>query len=370
MRANTLEIKKQNKIRILKYISRKGSTSKSEISTELKLSMPTTLQYVKELMESGLIEETGSYESTGGRKAKALSVVGDLGYVAGVDITANHLTVVLVNTRKEIVAAERFRMCYAGDMEYNRAVCEKVFSLAEQKEVPREKLMGVGFSYPGIIDSDQEILLRSHILGISNVSLRNWKPLFQIPCSFENDANCAACAELDDASENAVYLSLSNTVGGAVYMHGQLFPGENHKSAEFGHMVIKKDGKTCYCGKKGCADVYCSAAVLQKAGEGNLEDFFEKLRRKDEKILEVWNDYLEDLAVMIVNLRMAFDCDIVLGGYVGGYLEEFRTELDLKILEQNKFDLDTSYVKIGRYKLLSSAYGATRKHIDSFFETI
>ena len=62
MRANILEIKKQNKIRILKYISRKGSTSKSEISTELKLSMPTTLQYVKELMESGLIEETGRGE--------------------------------------------------------------------------------------------------------------------------------------------------------------------------------------------------------------------------------------------------------------------------------------------------------------------
>lgn len=370
MKNNTLEIKKQNKVRIIKYISQKESTSKSEISSALKLSMPTTLQYVKELMEAGVVEETGTYESTGGRKAKALSISGNLGYVVGADITGNHFTAVIVNTRKEIIASERIRLTFTNDMEYSKSVCREIFLLADQNRIPREKIIGVGFSYPGIIDREQEILLRSHILGVANVSLRNWKTLLPFHCSFENDANCAACAELDHTSENAVYLSLSSTVGGAVYMHGRLYQGENYKSAEFGHMVIRKDGKTCYCGKKGCADAYCSAAVLQNTANGSLENFFERLRRKESEILKAWNIYLEDLAVVIANLRMAFDCDIVLGGYVGGYLEEFRTELDQKIMEQNKFDLDTSYVKIGRYKLLSSAYGATLKHIDSFFETI
>lgn len=370
MKINTLETKKQNKIRIIKYISRKGSTSKSEISSELNLSMPTTLQYVKELKEAGLIEETGFYESTGGRKAKALSVVKDLGYVAGVDITGNHLTVVFVNTRKEITAWERVRIQFANNMEYTGAVCERIFSLADKNQIPRKKILGVGFSYPGIIDREQGILLRSHTLGVTNMSMQIWNTLLAVPCSFENDANCAACAELDDRAENAVYLSLSSTVGGAVYMHRQLYQGENYKSAEFGHMVIEKNGKTCYCGKKGCADAYCSAAVLQNAAGGSLELFFERLRKKDKNILQVWNTYLEDLAIMITNLRMAFDCNIVLGGYVGGYLDEFRTELDIRIMEQNKFDLDTSYIKTGRYKLLSSAYGATLKHVDSFFETI
>lgn len=370
MRGSALETKRQNKTRILRFISRNGSASKAEISAGLRLSMPTTLQYVKELQEAGIVEENGVYESTGGRKARALSIVRDLGYVCGADITGNHLTLVLVNTRREIVASERIRVAYENSPEYNRAMCGRIDALAAANGIEREKLLGVGFSYPGIFDGGRRLLLRSHTLGVQNVGMRSWENILNLPVSFENDANCAACAELDDASENAVYLSLSNTVGGAIYFHNQLYRGENYKSAEFGHMVIERDGKTCYCGKKGCADAYCSALLLQEAGGGSLEDFFQRLREKDEAVLGIWEEYLKNLAVLITNLRMAFDCPVVLGGYVGSYLEEFRAELDRRTAEENKFDPDTSYIKTGKYGVLASAYGATLKHIDSFFESL
>ena len=34
--------------------------------------------------------------------------------------------------------------------------------------------------------------------------------------------------------------------------------------------------------------------------------------------IAVWDRYLEHLSILITNLRMAFDCDIMLGGYIGG----------------------------------------------------
>ena len=49
----------------------------------------------------------------------------------------------------------------------------------------------------------------------------------------------------------------------------------------------------------------------------------------------------------VTNLRMIFDCSIVLGGYVGGYLEDFLPELSRKLTEHNNFDIDTSYLKGG-----------------------
>ena len=101
--ARGLEPKRSNKIRTAKFISARGITSKTEISVSLKLSMPTTLQNVKALVEEGIVEETGEYESTGGRKAKALSICGDAGYAVGVDITNNHITMVIVNAKKEIM---------------------------------------------------------------------------------------------------------------------------------------------------------------------------------------------------------------------------------------------------------------------------
>ena len=57
--ARGLEPKRSNKIRTAKFISARGITSKTEISSSLKLSMPTTLQNVKALVEEGIVEEGG-----------------------------------------------------------------------------------------------------------------------------------------------------------------------------------------------------------------------------------------------------------------------------------------------------------------------
>ena len=45
-------------------------------------------------------------------------------------------------------------------------------------------------------------------------------------------------------------------------------------------------------------------------------------------------------------------------------------ELAKRVLQDNKFDLDTSYLKTGKYKFEASAYGATLGFVDSFFETV
>lgn len=46
--------------------------SQPELAAKVGNSWPTVLQNVKELMEMGLVQEVGTFESTGGRKAKAL----------------------------------------------------------------------------------------------------------------------------------------------------------------------------------------------------------------------------------------------------------------------------------------------------------
>lgn len=135
-----------------------------------------------------------------------------------------------------------------------------------------------------------------------------------------------------------VYLSLSNSVGGAVifademksndgihsdYDGGAMYMGDNWRSGEFGHMVIHPEGKTCYCGKKGCVDAYCSALNLAGLENGDLRAFFEKLKAGHEEYGRIWDEYLDNLAIVVDNLRMCLDCEVVLGGYVGSYMEPY-----------------------------------------------
>ena len=72
-------------------------TSKTEIAKELNLSMPTVLANVNDLLEKMVLEETGEYASTGGRKAKSIGINKSYCHAMGILITANHIEMVLVN---------------------------------------------------------------------------------------------------------------------------------------------------------------------------------------------------------------------------------------------------------------------------------
>ena len=80
--------------------------------------------------------------------------------------------------------------------------------------------------------------------------------------------------------------------------------------------------------------------------------------------------HLEDLSIVITNLRMCFDCDIVLGGYVGGYLKPYMSQLGRKVMVNNKFDNDTLYLRNCRYEKEASAVGIAMTFMDEYFRTI
>ena len=93
-----------------------------------------------------------------------------------------------------------------------------------------------------------------------------------------HDSAAAGYAEVWDRNDldDAFYLSLSNSVGGAVIVANKIFEGERRKSGEIGHMtIIPKAGDRCYCGQRGCFDTVCRANVLAEYADGDLEKFFE-----------------------------------------------------------------------------------------------
>lgn len=336
----------------------------------LGISMPTVLQNIKELMEEGVIEEVGEYESTGGRKAKALSFTAGIRQAVGIDITANHISYVLIDVKGNVLARMRIRRGFEHSLSYYEAVRANMDVFLRESGANTETILGVGISLPGIIDKSTRTLVKSHILQVEQVSLQMLGQFFDQEPAYENDASSAAMAEFGRQAENGIYLSLSNTVGGAIYMNRSIYPGDNFRSAEFGHMILVPDGNMCYCGKKGCVDAYCSARVLSSHTEDNLEDFFAGLERREPEIAEVWDIYLNHLSVTVANLRMAFDCDIILGGYVGGYLEKYRLDLAERVLRCNLFDRDSSWLKICRYTKEASAVGIALTFVDQYIDSI
>ena len=363
-------VRQKNRVKTAMYILNHNGVSRQELAMALGFSMPTVFQNVSDLIEAGLVCENGEYGSTGGRKAKILSIREGVRCAVGIEITGHHVKMILMDMSLKLLDIELKRFCYEDTTAYYLGLGKIVQNFIEKNQVGPDsdyQLIGVGIALPGIIDQGKKMLIKSHALGVENVEL--WQFCQNIPCNvmFGNDANLAAYSEKGNMRKNAIYISLNDTVGGAIYQNGELYLGDNFKSGEIGHMIVVPGGKKCYCGKRGCLDAYCSAKVLRKdENDRSLSGFFDDLENGDPDCAKRWDTYLDYLAVIVSNLRMAFDCDIILGGHVGGYMGGHMRTFSDKIRKYNNFEVDTSYISLGKSKRECASIGAARMIIDNY----
>lgn len=369
--SSNIDVKRRNRSNTLRCILASERVSQMELTHRLALSWPTILQNVKELMALGLVREDGVYESTGGRKAKAYAPVRDAKLAIGVDLTQDHVSVVLTDLNGTLLRQVRGSLRFSMEDVYMRYLGGLVQRFAEANDAA-DRILGVGISLPGIVDEERGLLRDSHILGLRNVPLEQFSSQISWPCRFLNDANAAGFAEVYGKSDagDLVYLSLSDSVGGAILRDGRLCMGDRLRAGEFGHNTLVPGGRRCYCGKEGCLDAYCSAKRLSDHAGGSLPDFFQGLQAGDAEKRAVWREYLEYLAVAVNNLHTAFDCDVVVGGSVGGYMKDFGELLRALLAERNTFGPDASYLKDCQRPQEASALGAALVWVEDYLQNL
>ena len=146
---------------------------------------------------------------------------------------------------------------------------------------------------------------------------------------------------------------------------GRLHKGLKWKAGEAGHMIIRPGGKKCYCGKEGCADPYLNTAAL--AGpEGDLDAFFAGLEAGDADCLARWEDYLNNLAILVSNLNMILDMDIVLGGDVGARMEAYIEQLSEMTEDYDMFSRDVDYLSCCSCREHIFTIGAALRALEHF----
>lgn len=366
---NNMDVKRRNRVNTLRCILASDRVSQMELTQRLALSWPTILQNVKELTEMGLVREAGVYASTGGRKARAYAPVRDARAAVGVNLTRDHVDVVLADLCGNVLAQARGALRFSPEDVYFKYLGGLIQRFVGANGGP-DRVLGVGLALPGAVDEERGLLRDSQLPGLKNAALSLFTRQIPWPCRYLSDAHAAGLAESAGASEDMVYLSLGDSVGGAVLREGRLCLGDHLRAGEFGHMTLIPGGVRCSCGKPGCLNAYCSARILSDRAGGSLSAFFDGLRSGDPEKHEIWREYLEHLAVAVNNLHACFDCDVVVGGDVGAYLEEFGELLRALLAERNSFEPDTAYLKPCRRSQEAAAVGAALTQVENFFRRL
>lgn len=335
--ATSSDIRTANKRRVLHTVYSQKEISKQRLSQVLSMSLPTVTQNLKEIEALGLIERRGLYESTGGRKAHIYRFVSNARIALGVVLLKDFYRIVAVDLYGTVLTSKRISLPFSQTDAYFQRLGEELrtftYEISESLQIPCQgKILGVSIAIQGLVSNDGTTVVYGEILGCTGLKLKEIQRFIDFPCTLIHDTEASAIGEMwfRNNKTDAVLLALNRNFGGALIVDGEVHRGWEFSSSVMEHIRLYPEGRLCYCGKKGCMEAYCSAYALQKTAGEPLEQFFPAMRSGSQNRVTIWSHYLRDLAVGINNIRMLFDCEYI----IGGYLHQFMEEADFSLLAQ------------------------------------
>ena len=366
------DIKKKNRSDIYHYIYSNPHCSKQTIANALSISLPTVSQHLIELQNENLIEKCGQLVSTVGRRAAAYQVVSTARITIGIEILPNKIYIVALNLYGTQETKAKYELHFEPTEAYFEKLQHIVKNFLSAHQLPETNILGIGLGVQGLVSPDGNKITYGKILNCTGLSVQTFSDYFPFPCKFIHDAECASNNELLNNPElcDAIYLSLGYHLGGAIIINRILQNGLTGKSGTCEHLTLIPNGARCYCGKKGCADCYCSGSFFL-AQDMDLDDFFYRKEHHDTLSEQKWKEYLEYLSMLINNLHMILEIPVILGGRISTYI----TETDLifikqRVKELSSFPDDASYITIGECCADAISIGAALPFICDFMNTM
>lgn len=259
-RSNT--IRDINKQIVLNYVRERAPISRAEIARETDLQRSTVSAIVDGLQCSGLIEEIGMGNSTGGRKPTLLKLKTGTPVAIGVDVTPRRTTIALADLAGKVLDKEEFPT--SPDEEF--MTVQIVRRVAKFVEKYKNLNLEIGISVPGIADPTI-----GRPLYIPYFQWHNWDigrritEKTNLPVTIDNDANAIALAELWFGREkirkirNFITVLVGEGVGTGIIFDGQIYRGERGAAGEFGHMIVGVNAPVrCSCGSRDCWEAHAS----------------------------------------------------------------------------------------------------------------
>ncbi|MFA5097926.1 MAG: ROK family protein [Candidatus Margulisiibacteriota bacterium] len=179
-------------------------------------------------------------------------------YVIGVDLGGTKIsTAVALPGGKMLYEKTIPTMAGQGPKKVIARIKASIIEAAQKASIKMKDVSAIGIGVPGPIIPNKGIVKNPpNLKGWKRVPLRHiLSGAFSKKVFLENDANCAALAELKFGAgkkfRNFVYVTVSTGIGGGIILDKKLFSGSTGTAGEVGHMTLELDGPRCPCGKRG-----------------------------------------------------------------------------------------------------------------------
>jgi glucokinase len=241
----------------------------------------------------------------------------------GIDLGGTKIQAVIVNGRGTVSGdARRPTPTSGGPAAVTAAMAETLTDAAELAGVTTQSLTGVGVGSPGVIDARGGTVSNAR-------NLSEWIDPFPLVrelgnavgagVAIGNDVQVATDAEFKLGAgkpyRSVLGVFWGTGVGGGIVLDGKPWLGRG-AAAEIGHIVVKKGGAQCPCGRFGCLEAYAGRAGMEAKARREVEsgrktELFKIMEKRERTRLTsgVWERAVkegDELAVELVDRAIAY----------------------------------------------------------------
>ena len=304
---------------VLEAIIQHTPISRAELSSLLGLTKATVSAIVKQLLDQHLIQETGSRDTSKGRKPIMLRFAKENGHVISIDLTGNHIILMTCNLGGEDCHLYQYANHYSP-----QALLDPLKTLIQNvmDHLPPTVHGVIGITIGVHAAVHNNTILFCPYYDLTGINLTDeLRKAFHIPVFIENEANFSALGEKTFSHDysNMVNLSIHTGIGLGLIMNHQLYTGMNGFAGEFGHTIVEPDGRPCPCGNHGCIEQYASEPVIlnefsshSPISSPTIDDLVTAYHHHIPSAIRAIDIFVKYISIAINNINTIFNPDIII----------------------------------------------------------
>jgi predicted NBD/HSP70 family sugar kinase len=259
---------------VLNLIREHQPISRAELARRMNVRRAALTAIVRDLIAAGDVYETGRATSARGRRPTMLRVQTSGRHAVAVDVRPGKTSIALADFGGGVLERRSFETPREPPELARQLVAQvdEILKGRENGEGEPATCHGIGIVVPGMVDRRSGQILYAPRLGWRDVQLRDAvREHLDVPVSVESAPIACGLARLwlmtgePRAVNNFAYVSVSDGVGVAVVVAGEVLRGEHHTAGELGHVSLDPNGPRCACGKRGCWEAFaCNSATITR----------------------------------------------------------------------------------------------------------
>lgn len=326
------------KQRIITHLIYNGSSTITDLSKDMDLSVPTVTKFVDEMCAEGYVNDYGKLETSGGRHPSLYGLNSESGYFIGVEVKWYTLNMGVINFKGDVVQLQMDIPFKLEDTpECLELLCQHIENFMAGLAIDKNKLLGVNVVLCGRVNPELGYSYSFFNFGGTSLSCAMTERL-KVDVSIDNDGRAMLYGEfmkgVVKGQRHIVFINVSWGLGMSIIIDGKLYQGKSGFAGEFGHNYGYDNQVICNCGKRGCIETEVSCSALYRKfvehlrnGENSvvlagktvdeitLQDVFEAIAKEDLLAIELVEEIASQLGLHVAAIINVFNPEmVILGG--------------------------------------------------------